>query len=98
MDDVLFQYGALGVLALVCLISVRVLFERLSRNTEKALEEIKRIYVNEKARADRLEEELRKLNETMRTDYVTVLQNASQAIADANRAVGDALAAVRRES
>jgi hypothetical protein len=98
MEDVLLQYGALGVLALVCLISVRVLFERLSKNTEKALEEVRRIYDNEKDRADRLEEQLRQLNETMRTDYVNVLQRASQAMADANRAVGDALAVVRRGS
>lgn len=87
MEDALLQYGALGVLALVCIAATKVMFDRLQR-----------AYEDEKARADRLEDELRKLNEIMRTDYVTVLNTASQAIIDANRAVGDALSVVRRES
>jgi hypothetical protein len=87
LNDVLLQYGALGVLALLCVGAVRVMYNRLQK-----------AYDDERARADRLEGELRQLNEIMRTDYVTVLGKASQAIIDANRAVGDALSAVRRGS
>lgn len=87
MESVLLQYGALGVLALVGIAASKVMFDRLQR-----------AYEDEKTRADRLEDELRKLNEIMRTDYVTVLNTASHAIIDANRAVGDALSVVRRES
>jgi hypothetical protein len=66
-------------------IAAKVMFDKLQK-----------AYENEKLRADRLEDQLRQLNETMRTDYVTVLNHASQAIVDANRAVGDALSVVRR--
>jgi hypothetical protein len=86
MQNALLQYGALGILALVAIISAKGLFDRLQE-----------AYISERARADRCEEQLRQLNEIMRTDYVTALNHASQAIADANRAVGDALAAVRRD-
>lgn len=85
MESVLLQYGALGVLALVGVLAANTLFGRLQE-----------AYQNEKARADRLESQLQQLNETMRTDYVTTLNHATQAIVDANRAVGDALMAVRR--
>jgi dihydrodipicolinate synthase/N-acetylneuraminate lyase len=82
---VLLQYGAVGVIAVMALAAVRVLFNRVSAQTDR-----------ERERADRLEEELRKLNEAIRTEYVTTLATAAHAIQDANRAVADALAAVRR--
>jgi hypothetical protein len=85
MQNVLLQYGALGVFVLVLLAAVKVIFDKLQA-----------AYDNEKARADRLEEQIRSLNETMRTDYMTTLNVASQAIVDANRAVADALSVVRR--
>jgi hypothetical protein len=79
------QYGALGILTLAALVAVRVLFVRV----ESALR-------RETERADRLELELRQLNDTVRTEYVDTITRAAQAISDANRAVADALAAVRR--
>ncbi|MGW6790068.1 hypothetical protein [Streptomyces chartreusis] len=82
---VLLQYGALGVLAVLALAAVRVLFARLTAQLDQQTE-----------RGDRLEEELRKLNETVRSDYIANLNRATQAISDANRATADALAAVRR--
>lgn len=82
---VLIQYGAVGVIALLGLIATRVLYNRLQQALDR-----------ETARADRYEEELRKLNETVRTEYVTTLAAAAHAIQDANRAVADALSAVRR--
>lgn len=92
MQDQLLQYGALGVLALVGILAAKVMFDRL----QNANETLREYYQNEKERADRLEEELRLLNQTMRTDYVTVLASASQAMLDANRAVGMAMSAIRQ--
>lgn len=85
VSNVLLQYGAVGVIALISLYAVRVLFNKLSALVD-----------HERERADRLEDELRKLNEAVRTEYVTTLAVAARAIQDANRAVADALDAVRR--
>lgn len=85
VSGALLQYGAVGVIALLGILVSRVLFNRLQQALDR-----------ETARADRLEGELRMLNETVRTEYVTTLAAASHAIQDANRAVADALSAVRR--
>lgn len=84
-DDILAQYGAIGAIAIAALYAVKIMYDRLQES-----------YAREKDRADRLEEELRKLNEMVREDYVTTINKASQAISEANRAVADALASVRR--
>lgn len=86
MDAVFLQYGAIGAIALMALFAVRTMFGKLQAT-----------YDREKERADRLEDELRRLNEMVRNDYVTTISKASQAMSDANRAVADALAAVRRQ-
>jgi hypothetical protein len=78
MDQAFLQYGALGAITLVCLVAIRVMYQGFQRNYER-----------ERARADRLEEELSQLNETVRTEYLRTL-------ADATRAIADALSAVRR--
>lgn len=79
MDTAAFaQYGALGVVLIIAITAVKVLFDR----EVKALE-------REKERADRLETELRQLNELVRTQYVEKLANATQTI-------GEALAVMRR--
>lgn len=78
MEDALLQYGAIGVIAIVSMAAVRVLYAKLNG-----------AYERERDRADRLEQELRQLNEAIRNDYV-------HTIGDATRAVADALAAVRR--
>lgn len=78
MDPAFAQFGVAGaVLAVACAV-VKVLFAR----EVKAHEE-------ETARANRLEAELLKLNETVRTQYLTTL-------GDATRVIGDALAVVRK--
>ena len=79
------QYGAIGAIAVMALYAVKVMYTKMQESYER-----------EKVRADRLEDELRKLNEMVRTEYVSTIAHASQAIADANRAVADALSAVRR--
>jgi hypothetical protein len=78
VTGVLLQYGALGVLAALAVAAVRVLFKRLTAAVER-----------EQQRADRLEEELRKLNELIRGELI-------KSIGDATKAVADALTAVRR--
>lgn len=85
VTGILVQYGAVGVIALLGIMVSRVLYNRLTQALDR-----------ETARADRLEAELSKLNETVRTEYVTTLAAASRAMQDANRAVADALNAVRR--
>lgn len=85
MDQVYAQYGAIGLIAALATLAAKVMYGKLSV-----------AYDREKERADRLEDELRRLNEMIRTDYVTTISRASQAMTDANRAVADALVAVRR--
>lgn len=65
------QYGALGVIAFLALIAVRVLFQREVRALD-----------HERERADRLEEELRKLNATIQERYVGTLSEATRAMGD----------------
>lgn len=85
VTGVLVQYGAVGVIAILGILVSRTLYNRLSQALDR-----------ETARGDRLEQELRTLNETVRTEYVTTLAAASHAIQESSRAVADALSAVRR--
>jgi hypothetical protein len=78
MDQALAQFGTAGALIAAAAAAVKILFAR----------EVK-AHDQETARADRLEAELLKLNETVRTQYFTTL-------GDATRAIGDALAVVRK--
>jgi hypothetical protein len=78
--DTLIQYGALGVIAVLALAAVRVLFQR-----EVNAHDL------ERQRADRLEEELRKLNTTIQDRYIITLT-------DATRVMGEVLDHLRRES
>lgn len=71
-EAVFVQYGALGVIALLALVAVRVLFARVTATADL-----------ERARADRLEEELRRLNLAVQERYVTTLSEATRAIAAA---------------
>lgn len=73
------QYGAVGLLAGLALFAVRVLFAKLNG-----------AYEREKARADRLEEELRQMNELIRDQFVRSITQAATAVVDANRAVQSA--------
>ncbi len=59
-DSLFLQYGAIGAIALLALIAVRIQFTR----------------------AVRAEEELAKLNELVRNQYITTLTQATTAIAD----------------
>lgn len=103
LTTVLVQYGAVGVLALAALAVSRVLWLRTERD-RTAMEadhdrEIQRLVGDrdaERARADRTEAELARLNQAVQSGYVDTIVKASTAINDATRAVADALAALRR--
>ena len=71
-SEVFVQYGALGVIALLALLAVKILFARVTATADL-----------ERARADRLEEDLRTLNATIQERYVTTLSEATRAIATA---------------
>jgi len=81
---VLLQYGALGVVVIFAIVAVRVMYLRIVQ-----------AYEYERARADRLEKELRELNATIRGDYVGTIGSATRAITEATEAVSNALSAVR---
>lgn len=72
MDAVLLQYGPLGVIALVCFMAIRTMYNAFQKS-----------YDRERERADHLAEELRLLNEAVRGQYLTTLSEATRAIADA---------------
>lgn len=72
IDLAFLQYGAIGAIALIALLAVRVLFKR----------EID-AYEREKQRADRLEAELLKLNTAIQERYLVALNDATRAVADA---------------
>lgn len=75
--DMLFaQYGAIGIFAGLALLAVRVLYKHVTDNETR-----------ERERADRLEEEVRKLNSQIRDEYMKTLTQANAAMAETNRVV-----------
>lgn len=84
-ESILLQYGALGVMTLICIIAVKILFARLNE-----------AYSREQERADRLEAELKSLNDVIRNDYLGTIAKASDAIGEANRVVSEVLLSIRR--
>lgn len=87
MENALLQYGALGVLALILVVAVRALFQREIQAHER-----------ETVRADRLEEELRNLNEAVQGQYLTTLTQATLAISEALKVVREMQEHERRRS
>jgi hypothetical protein len=83
VTGVFLQYGGIGAIALLALFAVRVLYNRAAADLEY-----------HRARADRLEDELRALNATMREQLIQVVGPATEAIGDALRVLD---AAPRRE-
>lgn len=71
-DDVLLQYGALGVMVMAAGAIIRVLFQR-----ETAA------YEREKDRADRMEAEVSRLNGVIQERMLPILHDATQAISEA---------------
>lgn len=72
VDSALLQFGAVGVIATLALAAVKVMFARVEAAHQR-----------ESARADRLETELRELNDLIRDRYTATLTDATKAIADA---------------
>lgn len=67
----LIQYGALGILAAIACISAKVLFGRVSEALDL-----------ERKRSERLEAELKAVNDAVREKYMTTLAEATTAIAE----------------
>jgi dihydrodipicolinate synthase/N-acetylneuraminate lyase len=78
VNAVLLQDGAIGCIAVLAIIAVKVMFNQTQKTFDR-----------ERERADRLEEELRRLNDMVRSEYLNTISAATRAIADA-------LAAIRR--
>jgi hypothetical protein len=93
---VLVQYGAVGVLALVAALVARSLFTRMEEDHDQEIARLVADRDTVRARADRLEQELSRLNGAVQDGYVNTIVQANTAINEATRAVADALAAVRR--
>lgn len=74
----LLQYGAIGILATFAIVVARVLFKQNSENAAR-----------DRARADRLEEELRKTNQAIQDKALTTLSAATHAITAALEVLGD---------
>lgn len=74
--SLIYQYGGLLFLSVVALAAVRVLFTRET----KALD-------LERERADKLQDELRKLNETIQEKFVPALERSSQTVERALRLI-----------
>lgn len=84
--NILFQYGAIGVVLVFAFAALRVLFAKLTAELDRQTQ-----------RGDRLELELIKLNETVRNEYVSTISLAARSASEAAAAVANALAAVRRD-
>lgn len=103
VTQVLTQYGAVGLLALIGLIGIRWLAAKweASRAQELAVRDrelarLESVLQQANARADAATAALGALNETVQHVYLDQISKSTQAIGDASRAVADALAAVRR--
>ncbi len=77
-DFVVVQYGAIGSIAMLALLAVRVLFKREIDAHQRDID-----------RANRTEEELSKLNDAIRQQYLTVLVQATSAITDTLAIIGE---------
>lgn len=77
IGSVFLQYGAIGAFVIVLGLAVRTLYNRAAEDL-----------TYHRTRADRLEEELRALNATVRGEYLTTISKATEAIADALAATG----------
>ena len=71
-DAVLLQYGAVGVVAVLALLAVRVLFKRETDAHDY-----------DRQRADRLEAEMRHMHETYQERVIPALQESSRALQEA---------------
>lgn len=71
-DSALLQYGAVGVIALLALVAVRELFKQKVAAHDY-----------DRARADRLEEQLRTQNQLIQERFVTALEASSRAVQEA---------------
>lgn len=86
----LYQYGAVGLIALLGIGAAWKLYARLSDSHDRETTRLEDQLKHETERADRMERALAELNVTVRTQVLT-------ALAEAQRAVTDAIGRMRRD-
>lgn len=69
---ILAQYGALGVMVIAAFVAVRILFQRTTD-----------AYNRERERADRMEQEVQRLNLVIQEKMLPILHEATRAISEA---------------
>jgi len=88
-NGVLLQYGAIGAIAVLLAAAVYVLFKYYVGARDKERDDLVQQRNNERARAEHAEEQLADLNNLVQTQIMT-------ALAEATRAVSDAISRFRR--
>lgn len=81
--DALLQYGAVGVIAALALTAVMALYKRMAVAWDRERQQLLDRLNEERARADRLEEELAKLNSMVQSQTMTALNEATRAVSEA---------------
>jgi hypothetical protein len=101
--NVLTQYGAVGLIAVIAVMVARALFQKSNLDHDQEIVRLTKMLADadartakESARADRVTEELSRLSEVVRNEYVNTLARTSQALADTTRDVNAARSANTR--
>lgn len=81
--SVFLQYGAIGLIAAVALLAVKALYTKQTQERDREREQLIARVAEEKSRADRLEDELGKLNQLVQNQTMTALNEATRAVSDA---------------
>lgn len=96
-DQVLLQYGAVGVLALVLLVAGKILLDKLLKSFDQTRQQFSADLTYERARAERVEAALQKLYETTQGANVDALLKVARSLDDAVHLIDEAVALVNRE-
>jgi hypothetical protein len=103
VTNVLTQYGAVGLIALIAVMVARTLWLKREQAHDAEVARLTVLIaqadertVRAEMRADRVTEELGRLNELVRNEYVNTITRTSQALADASRDVAAARSANAR--
>lgn len=96
LTSALVQFGAVGVIAAMLLAAVRILYVKLKADSEEEKQQMRDTIERERRRGDRLEEDLRRLNEAVRSDYLNTISRATAAVVDSQTALAAYVAQVRQ--
>lgn len=96
VNNIFLQLGAVGAIALICLLAVKSLFDRLQAVYAARIDAETARADRAETKSDRTEAKLEELNNTVRTEVVRTLTEANHASADIARSMAEVLAAVRK--